>query len=74
MKKCKTGQTFTINNAIIKKKFRLFLNSGTLNTTPFTGYTATWMASTAITDYTGVANVLYCEIRSAGTINLFWGE
>lgn len=70
-----SNQTFTISNPIIKKKFRLFLTGGTLAVPTFTGYTTTWMASTAVTDYVPAnTNVLYCEIRSAGTLNLFWGE
>lgn len=74
-KTCGASSAFTISNPIIKKKFRLFLTGGTLAVPTFTGYTTTWMASTAVTDYVPAnVNVLYCEIRSAGTLNLFWGE
>lgn len=74
------GNSFTLSNPTIGKKFRLFLSGGTTLTTPTfyipagAAYTTTWMASTLAADYNGTANVLYCEIRSAGTINLFWGE
>lgn len=73
-KTCDTGSTFTIINPIIKKSFRLFLTGGTIAAPLFTGYTSTWVASTAIGDYNPlVVNVLVCEIRSAGEITLFWG-
>jgi hypothetical protein len=66
---------FTITNPKLFKPFRLILTGGTLQVPTFNGYTATWMASTLVTDYVPTSsNVLYCEIRSAGTINLFWGE
>jgi len=70
-----TNSVFTITNPILKKTFRLFITGGTLAVPTFTGYTTTWMAGTVVTDYNPlITNVLYCEIRSVGTINLFWGE
>ena len=74
------GNVFTLRNPTVGKTFRLFLSGGTVLTTPTfytpgaVAYTTTWMASTLASDYNGTANVLYCEIRSAGTLNLFWGE
>jgi hypothetical protein len=73
-----TPSTFTINVAglVLKKQFRLFLTGGTLALPTFTGYTTHWLASTAVTDYVPATNpnVLYCEIREANHIYLFWGE
>ena len=67
------SSVFTISNPIIKKPFRLFISGGTLGTPLFTGYTATWKASTLQSDYNpAVVMVLCCEIRSSGQITLFW--
>lgn len=67
------GSVFTISNPIIKKPFRLFISGGTLGTPLFTGYTATWKASTLQSDYNpAVVMVLCCEIRESGQITLFW--
>lgn len=67
------SSVFTISNPIIKKPFRLFISGGTLGTPLFTGYTATWKASTLQSDYNpAVVMVLCCEIRESGQITLFW--
>ena len=70
-----SASAFTISNAILRKPFRLILTGGTLAATLFTGYTANWIYAAAAADYVpGSTNYLYCEIRSAGQIYLFWGE
>jgi hypothetical protein len=67
------ASVFTISNPIVKKPFRLFISAGTLGTPLFTGYTATWNASTLQSDYNpAVVMVLCCEIRESGQITLFW--
>lgn len=73
-KVCAAGSAFTISNPIIKKPFRLFLTGGTLAATLFTGYTSNWILTSLQSDYVPANNnVLWCEIRSAGQIYLFWG-
>lgn len=74
-KTCGSNSQFTISNPIVGKTFRMFLTGGTLNSDLFNGYTETWLASTLLTDYIPAnINVLYCELRSAGVLTLFWGE
>ena len=74
-KTCGTDQAFTISNVELKKPFRLILTGGSLNSTLFTGYTANWILFSVAGDYNNtVDNYLWCEIRSAGQIYLFWGE
>lgn len=73
-KVCGAGSAFTISNPIIKKPFRLFLTGGTLAATLFTGYVSNWILTSLQSDYVPANNnVLWCEIRSAGQIYLFWG-
>lgn len=75
IKTLEASSAFTISNPIIKKPFRMFLTGGTIAATMFTGYTSTWIASTLQSDYNpAIVNILYCEIREAGQITLFWGE
>jgi hypothetical protein len=73
-KTCGADSAFTISNLILRKPFRMFLTGGTLASTLFTGYTANWILGCSVADYNNaVTNVLWCEVRSAGQIYLFWG-
>lgn len=65
---------FTISNPVIKKPFRLIISGGTLVVPTFTGYNATWILGSLLADYNpAITNYLWCEIRSAGQIYIFWG-
>ena len=69
-----TNQQYAILNPILYKPFRLILTGGTLNATLFTGYTSNWILTSLQADYVPAnTNYLWCEIRSAGQIYLFWG-
>ena len=69
-----TNQQYAILNPILYKPFRLILTGGTLNATLFTGYTSNWILTSLQADYVPAnVNYLWCEIRSAGQIYLFWG-
>ena len=69
-----TNQQYTILNPILYKPFRLILTGGTLNATLFSGYTSNWILTSLQADYVPAnTNYLWCEIRSAGQIYLFWG-
>ena len=69
-----TNQQYAILNPILYKPFRLILTGGTLNATLFSGYTSNWILTSLQTDYVPAnTNYLWCEIRSAGQIYLFWG-
>jgi len=68
------NSAFTITNPIIKKPFRLVITGGTLAANLFTGYTSNYLAGDLQSDYNpDITNWLYCEIRSAGNIYVFWG-
>ena len=69
-----TNQQYAILNPILYKPFRLILTGGTLNATLFTGYTSNWILTSLQADYVPAnTNYLWCEVRSAGQIYLFWG-
>ena len=69
-----TNQQYAILNPILYKPFRLILTGGTLNATLFIGYTSNWILTSLQADYVPAnTNYLWCEIRSAGQIFLFWG-
>lgn len=69
-----TNQQYAILNPILYKPFRLILTGGTLNATLFSGYTSNWILTSLQADYVPAnTNYLWCEIRSAGQIYLFWG-
>ena len=69
-----TNQQYAILNPILYKPFRLILTGGTLNATLFSGYTSNWILTSLQADYVPAnVNYLWCEIRSAGKIYLFWG-
>ena len=69
-----TNQQYAILNPILYKPFRLILTGGTLNATLFSGYTSNWIVTSLQADYVPAnTNYLWCEIRSAGKIYLFWG-
>jgi hypothetical protein len=73
--KALSGATsFTINNPIKYKGFRIRLSGGSLNTDLFTGYTENWILNSLITDYVSAGSWLNCEIRESNNIHLFWGE
>ena len=68
------NQQYTILNPILYKPFRLILTGGTLNATLFSGYTSNWILTSLQADYVPAnTNYLWCEVRSAGQIFLFWG-
>lgn len=70
-----SNSQFTITNPILNKFFKLVITGGTLNADLFSGYTETWILNSLVTDYVPASsNILVCEIRSAGTIHLFWSE
>lgn len=74
-KTCADDSVFTFANLIIKKPFRMILTGGTLDTPLFTDYTDTWEYGSLQADYNNaVSNILWCEVRSAGQISLFWGD
>ena len=69
-----TNQQYAILNPILYKPFRLIITGGTLNATLFSGYTSNWILTSLQADYVPAnTNYLWCEIRSAGQIYLFWG-
>lgn len=70
-----SNSQFTITNPVLNKFFKLVITGGTLNADLFSGYTETWILNSLVTDYVPASsNILVCEIRSAGTIHLFWSE
>lgn len=72
-KTCGSASAFTIANLIIKKPFRMFLTGGSLNTALFTGYTTTWRLGAASEYNNAIVNRLWCEVMSAGQIEVMWG-
>ena len=73
-KTCGTSSAFTLANVIIWKPFCLILTGGSLASPLFTGYAVNWIHGSLLSDYNNAAtNYLWCQVRSAGQVYVFWG-
>jgi len=73
-KTCGASSAFTLANVIIWKPFCLILTGGSLSSALFTGYSVSWIHGSLLSDYNNAAtNYLWCQVRSAGQVYVFWG-